>query len=199
MNMHYYDDFKEMLDCLNQKLIEVNAEIEIRAIGGFAMMCNSMVLNFDARNASVDIDAYNEYTDNIKTLIKDVSLEFEVNDDWLNTDWRDDYTMKYHSEDGIVIGLNGWEWIPSTDIVLSNIKIFYANVEGLFAMKLRSVNERFEQQEEPRLNDITDLISILKLFEENDLDNVKNELIQKLLKHYVWAKDYLAGVLANQE
>lgn len=197
MDMHYYEDFKEMLECLNEKLIAVDAKIEIRAIGGFAIMCNSMVLNFDARNASVDIDAYNEYEDNIKTLIQEVATEFDVNDDWLNTDWRDDYTMKHHSEDGIIIGLNGWAWIPSMDIILSNIKVFYANVEGLFAMKLRSVNERLEQQEEPRLNDVTDLISILALFEEENLSIVKNELIQDLLVHFGWAKDYLMGIMNN--
>ena len=195
MEMHYYEDFKEMLGCLDEKLVAQNSHIEIRAIGGFAMMCNANVLSFDSRNASIDIDSYNEYTGRIKILIKEVAKEFKVNEDWLNTDWRDDYTSKYQSEDGIITGLDGWEWILSEDIVLSNITIFYANTEGLFAMKLRAVNEKLINEEQPRLNDVTDLIAMLIFFKERDLNDVSNEPIGKLLNYFEHAKEYLASVL----
>jgi len=196
MDMHYYKDFKEMLEALNEKLIEEDSHIEIRAIGGFAMMCNALLLNFDSRNASVDIDSYSEYTEGIRVLIKGVAEEFDVNEDWLNTDWRDDYTSKYQSEDGVIIGLDEWEWIPSEDIVLSNITIFYANIEGLFAMKLRAVNERLVYEEEPRLNDVTDLIAILAFFEEKDLNDIMNKSIRNLLEHFESARAYLVKVLS---
>jgi len=194
MDMHYYEDFKEMLVCLNEKLILTDSQIEIRAIGGFAMMCNATVLNFDTRNASVDIDSYNIYTEKVKQLIKEVAEEFEINEDWLNTDWRDDYISKYHSEDGIIIGLEEWEWIPSKDIQLSNI-ISYANLEGLFAMKLRSVNEKLNQQEEPRLNDLADLIAMVSYFEKKDLSKISNQSLSYMLEHFELAKEYLMNIL----
>jgi len=197
MNMHYYEDFKDMLQCLNDKLIAEDAHIEIKAIGGFAMMCNAMMLNFDSRNASVDIDSYHAYTERIKLLIGEVATEFEVNHDWLNTDWRDNYTNKYHSEDGIIIGLASWKWIPLEDIALSNITISYANIEGLFAMKLRAIDERLAQDEEPRLNDVTDLKAILHFFELGNLDKVSNVSIRQLLNHFSDAKNYLTNTLSK--
>ena len=195
MNMHYYEDFKDMLRCLNEKLVAADAHIEIKAIGGFAMMCNAMMLNFDSRNASVDIDSYHAYTEKIKLLIREVATEFEVNHDWLNTDWRDDYTSKYHSEDGIIIGLADWKWIPLKDIALSNINISYASIEGLFAMKLRAVDEKLAKHEEPRLNDVTDLTAILTFFKIGNLDDLPNASIEHLLNHFLNAKNYLANIL----
>jgi len=197
MDMHYYEDFKEMLQCLNEKLVAEDAHIEIKAIGGFAMMCNAMVLNFDSRNASVDIDSYHAYTERVKLLIREVATEFEVNHDWLNTDWRDDYTSKHHSEDGIIIGLSEWKWIPLDDVSLSNITVSYANIQGLFAMKLRAVNDRLVQGEEPRLNDVTDLTAILTFFEVERFENISNPSIKELLKHFANAKKYLADVLGK--
>jgi len=195
MNMHYYEDFKDMLQCLNEKLVVEDAHIKIKAIGGFAMMCNAMILNFDSRNASVDIDSYHAYTERIKLLIREVATEFEVNHDWLNTDWRDEYTSKYHSEDGIIIGLSDWKWLPLEDIALSNITVFYANIEGLFAMKLRAVNERLTQHEEPRLNDVTDLTAILTFFKIEKLDDVATATLRQLLNHFLDAKNYLVKIL----
>lgn len=195
MDMHYFEDFEEMLEHLNDLLVRENASIEIRAIGGFAMMCNAQVMNFDSRNASVDIDSYNQYTDKIKGLIEEVANVFEVNKDWLNTDWRDEYLLKYYSEDGIILGLKEWKWVAFNEFNLSNISITYANIEGIFAMKCRAIHERILKREEPRLNDIVDALAILKI---DALENIPKVELSKVLDHFYLAKEHLNTILETK-
>ena len=85
--MYTYENFKELLSLLNEKLMNEKLEIEIYAIGGFAMMCNSQNLGFDAREISIDIDSYNEYNERIIELInetiKSLLDSFEVSQEYL--------------------------------------------------------------------------------------------------------------------
>jgi len=196
--MYSYENFKEMLNALNEKLIEENLDMEIYAIGGFAMMCNARSLGFDAREISIDIDSYNQYNETIMNLIDKVADEFDLDErKWLNTDWRNAVLKAGNGiEDWIIVTYPGWKWEISSDVNLAKIKVYYANIEGLFAMKLRAVEDKVETGFEPRLNDVRDLVSILRLFEE-DIDNIKNETIKSLLDSFPISKKYLKEVISK--
>ena len=194
--MYSYENFKEMLNTLNEKIIEKNLDMEIYAIGGFAMMCNARSLGIDAREISIDIDSYNKYSETIMSLIDEVADEFYLDErKWLNTEWRDAALKAGNGiEDWIIVTYPGWRWEVSNDLNLSNIKVYYANVEGLLAMKLRAIEDKLESESEPRLNDVRDVVSILKLFKE-DINDIENETIKSLLDSFEVSKKYLKEVI----
>ena len=134
--MFTYDDFNLMLNRFNEKLMSNNLNTIIYAIGGFAMMCNAKELGFDSRGISIDIDSYYEYSEEIKKLVDEVSDEFGIiSESWLNSHW---YEQKLKNEgfDETIESYPFWKWEQSSDLTFSNLKVYYANLEGLLRMKL---------------------------------------------------------------
>lgn len=200
--MFNYDDFKGLLKSLNDKLEKNSLHTEIFAIGGFAMMCNAKTYGFDSRGFSIDIDSYNRYSDEILALVDEVSHEFGIlSERWLNTHWHD--TKGGYDE--IIESFPDWKWEESQDLMFSNIKFYYANLEGLLKMKLSVINEKLELDRlglelgfgnEPigvsvRKNDVMDVKIILDVFSEDNLHRIKNDKIAQMFAEYRPAFEYL--------
>jgi len=200
--MFSYDDFKRLLKSLNEKLESKNIHTEIYAIGGFAMMCNAKTYGFDSRGFSIDIDSYMSYSEDVLKLVDEVSDEFGIlSERWLNTHWHD----KKDGFDEIIESFSDWKWEVSDDLIFSNIKFYYANIEGLFKMKLSVIEEKLELDRlglelgfgkapigvSVRKNDVMDIKILLDVLEEDNLQNVKNEKIKKMFAEYVQAFEYL--------
>lgn len=76
-------EYNEALKILNDKLAVVGDSIEIRAIGGYAMLYNRL----RSGGYTVDVDtATEDYSEEVKKLIAEVSEEEGLEDDWLNND-----------------------------------------------------------------------------------------------------------------
>ena len=102
------DDFKDALEALNEKLKAHHFTIEIRAIGGFAMLYNKL------RSGGYTMDddtATSDMTEEVQVLIREVAEEKELDENWIN---NDSYGLPEVTE---IIGK--LEWI--TDNSYSNI------------------------------------------------------------------------------
>jgi len=200
--MFNYENFKDLLSSLNQKLRENELHIKIFAIGGFAMMCNAKAFGFESRGFSVDIDSYMNYSQKVLKLVDDVSAEFGIlTERWLNTHWHD----RKDGFDENIECFSDWKWEMSDDLVFSNIEFFYGNLEGLLKMKLSAINEKLELDKlgvelgfsnapygsSVRKNDIVDVKIILDAFDECDFENITNYKIAKMLIDYNFAFEFL--------
>ena len=200
--MFNYEDFKRLLNALDQKLQENELHTEIFAIGGFAMMCNAKVHGFDSRGLSIDIDSYMSYSEEILKLVDEVSAQFGIiSERWLNTHWHD----RKEGFDEIIESFSDWKWEESKDLVFSNIEFYYGNLEGLLKMKLSAINEKLELDKlgaelefnhapigtSVRQNDLMDVKIILNVFKENDLENVRNSKISGMFAEYKSAFEFL--------
>ena len=200
--MFSYACFKNLLSALNDKLKKQELRIEIFAIGGFAMMCNAKSYGFDSRGLSIDIDSYERYSDDILSLVDEVSTDFGIlTERWLNSHW-------YNKKDGfdeIIETYPNWRWSKSEDLTFSNITLYYASIEGLLKMKLSAINEKLELDflgkelrfnnrsigSSVRKNDLMDVKIMLDVLEEENLMAIKNAHIKTVLNHYPLAYEYL--------
>ena len=77
------DDFKDALKALNEKLKAHHITIEIRAIGGFAMLYNKL----RSGGYTMDVDtATKDMTEEVQSLIREVAEEKGLDEDWINND-----------------------------------------------------------------------------------------------------------------
>ena len=106
-------EYNEALKNLNDKLVAIGKYIEVRAIGGYAMLYNGL----RSGGYTVDVDTVTEdYSDDIKRLVVEVSEEEGIEDDWLNND-------AYSLEE--VMGIfDELEWIRDKS---------YSNIPGTFS------------------------------------------------------------------
>lgn len=71
-------EYNEALKNLNDKLVAIGKYIEVRAIGGYAMLYNGL----RSGGYTVDVDTVTEeYSDDIKRLVVEVSEEEGIEDD----------------------------------------------------------------------------------------------------------------------
>ena len=120
---------KEKLDSVfevfAQKILKanINNPINIYIVGGAAI-----VLNFDYRESTIDIDAMFENDEMINSVIKETANELKMPDDWLNQDFIN--TPSYSPKIKMVSTL----YKTFGDIV----NVFYLPPVYLIAMKLKS-------------------------------------------------------------
>ena len=77
------NEYNEALELLNEKLKAQGEYIEIRAVGGYAMLYN----NLRSGGYTVDVDtATEEYPQTVKDMIVEVSKEKGLEEDWINND-----------------------------------------------------------------------------------------------------------------
>lgn len=201
-----FEEFMKILSELDESLM---CSITIRAIGGFAMVLNSKIMNFNMPDRkSKDIDSLtvlwddskmvdlrhdqygtpdlmqvSELNKQIDDLIWDIGVKYDCNDcdGWLNNSWYDAKIFKDELEEII-------EWQQYTKTNWKNITLFYADLESLFVMKMRTTNEILTGKQPyydgPRNNDVYDILIIMKLFKENDFMNIKNPKISALCQQY---------------
>lgn len=187
-----YQLFIQMLQELNQFVFEEydpNYKLDVRAIGGFSMIIHKKLGNIDSpREESRDIDSLTrDYPEEIVNKIKDIGKKYEMDDPdgWLNNHWN--RTKKYNEEFEFFI-----KWEKLQDCDFSNINVYYANLEALFMFKIRAMDDSINLAKlEPREQDIVDVISILRAYNINDLDNISNDIIKNTIQYFPYAVNHL--------
>ena len=163
------DDFKSALDALNEKLNVQGITIEIRAIGGFAMLYNRL----RDGGYTMDVDtATQDMSENVMQLIREVADEKGLDEDWIN---NDSYKLSEVTE--IIDDL---EWIA--DNTYSNINLYVAEIQSLLLLKVRAIHYAGLV---PRITDQTDLLDILAFLGIHNVDEVKaNKLTKNIERKY---------------
>ena len=160
------DDFKSALELLNDKLKERDITIEIRAIGGFAMLYNKL----RDGGYTMDVDTVTEdMSDDIMELIHQVAEENDLDEDWINND-----SYKLSEVTDVFRKL---EWIY--DDSYSNIKLYIAKIQSLLLLKVRAVHFAGLV---PRITDQTDVLDILSFLGIHTIDEVDTNAITKEIK-----------------
>ncbi|MCR4814843.1 MAG: hypothetical protein K5879_08480 [Lachnospiraceae bacterium] len=170
------DDFKDALEALNDKLKNHHITIEIRAIGGFAMLYNKL----RSGGYTMDVDtATRDMTEEVQELIREVAEEKGLDEDWIN---NDSYGLPEVTE---IIGK--LEWI--TDNSYSNIMLYIAKIESLLLLKVRAVHFAGLV---PRITDQTDVLDILAFLGIHTIEEVKqNPLTKSFEKKYPRCFEFL--------
>lgn len=104
-----------LFEALNQELAERDVLGEVHVVGG-AVMC----MVFNARAATVDVDAMFEPTPQLRAAAKRVAKRLQVDEHWLN-----DAAKGFFSPQG---GFDAY-------LELSHLKVFSAQADYLLAMK----------------------------------------------------------------
>ena len=139
------------LNALNKRLFQRNVKGEICLYGG-AVMC----LVYDARPSTKDVDAIFQPSEIIREIAKEVAIEYELVNDWLND------------------GVKGFlvEHPRKVFLDLSNLIVMVADAEYMLAMK--SLSARI---------DGTDSQDIQFLIKELNITTV-DEVFKILEKYY---------------
>jgi hypothetical protein len=157
------DDFRDALEALNEKLKAQNITIEIRAIGGFAMLYNKL----RSGGYTMDVDtATKDMTEEVQAFIREVAEEKGLDEDWIN---NDSYGLSEVTD--IIDKL---EWI--TDNSYSNIMLYIAKIQSLLLLKVRAVHYAGLV---PRITDQTDVLDILSFLNIHTIEEVKKNSLTK--------------------
>lgn len=161
---------------MNAKLKAHHITIEIRAIGGFAMLYNKL----RSGGYTMDVDtATRDMTEEVQAQIREVADEKGLDEDRIN---NDSYGLPEVTE---IIGK--LEWI--TDNSYSNIMLYIAKIESLLLLKVRAVH--FADLV-PRITDQTDLLDILAFLGIHTIEEVKrNPLTKSFEKKYPRCFEFL--------
>ena len=169
-------EYNEALRILNDKLVAIGKNIEVRAIGGYAMLYNGL----RSGGYTIDVDTVTEeYSDDIKRLVAEVSEEEGIEDDWLNND-------AYSLEE--VMGIfDELEWIR--DNSYSNIELFVATEESMLKLKIRAVHFGGLV---PRVTDQLDFLDLLGALDIHSIDELsKSDVTKDMQEKYPRSYDFL--------
>jgi len=194
-------DFSDFISMLHELDDQIYDNITIRAIGGFSIILHTKVQNLNFPRVSEDIDSltktWNEkegqglthsnqglidyLNQDINQIIYKIGEKYGINSkysSWLNNSWYD--TQMYYDELENYI-----EWVPYTEENFKHIRLVYADLESIFLFKMRSVEEYVKDgYDEPRTNDIYDIQSILKIYDEDDIENLQNTKMAIAIEMY---------------
>ena len=139
------DKFEAAFTLLAKKSKEQNVvgPINVYVVGGA-----SILINFDFRKATLDVDAYCERINELKNIILEISSELYLYDDWLNDDFKN--TPSYSRK---IIELS--VLYKSFDDI---VNVFTLEPKYMIAMKLKS-----SRPDSGDLEDIRQMIFELKL------------------------------------
>lgn len=130
-------------EALNSKLSEMGIKGEIGVVGGAAM-----VLAFNARAATKDVDAIFEPSSKIRSAAKSVAEKLDLPEDWIN--------------DAVKGYLPGTPKKRSVLLSLDHLTVWVPETEYLFAMK--SISARFDS------SDGADIKTLVKELELKSVD-----------------------------
>ena len=181
------NDFIILLKKLDDFLINNNLYIDIKAIGGFAMIYWAKEYKEKGRTSSRDIDSLYKLDDKIVKQIALIGQKEGVDENWLNNEWitakKDNEELEYFAD-----------WKEIKDYNFKNINLYILDLETLFFFKMRAINDKIERtDEEPRMQDIRDIYMILKIFDEHDIYNIKNYKMSSCVKYFPLARDFMSG------
>ena len=183
------DTFVDMLNQLDRRLMEkygiCGCNIEIKAIGGFAIMHHAMQKHFTSRIGSADIDSLTlDYEIGIQEEIMKIGQDNGAPLDWINNQWY--RLMTYHDN---LESLITWE---DSGYKFNNITLYIADLESIFLFKVRAVDIELKSNRKPRQQDIIDVISIMQFYNQKDFLNINIPQMSKILDMYPEASKYLA-------
>ena len=148
-------------DEINQRLVAKNKHAEIMLVGGAALM-----LAFDTRNATYDIDAIFYPNHDMEEIIQNMAEVHELESDWLNDSAKVFVTNKMTF---------------STLRTYSNLTISNADAESLLAMKLIAAR--------PYAKDMDDSVFLMKTL------NIKSEQqAWGIVEKYTWRSQQTSKV-----
>lgn len=153
-------DFEQALFLLDKKLdIAGINKIQIRAIGGFAMM----YYGFRDNGYTIDIDSLTtKYPVEVLKIIREVAFEMGLDEGWLNTDCSTLEGFMTPLADQIV-----WE---KAKYDFNNIDMKVANVAGLIRSKAKAIEDGGLV---PRSTDKKDLLAGLNHVNIHSADALK--------------------------
>lgn len=163
------DDFEDAFEALNEKLKTHHITIEIRAIGGFAMLYNKL----RSGGYTMDVDtATKDMPEEVQELIREVAEEKGLDEDWIN---NDSYKLAEVTD---IIGKLEWH----TDNSYSNIMLYIAKLQSLLLLKVRAIHFAGLV---PRITDQTDVLDILAFLGIHTIEEVKqNSMTKEIEKKY---------------
>lgn len=161
MNMEMrFDDFAAALKVLDGKLADTGTSIEIKAIGGFALLYHDI----RKYGYTVDIDTVtHDYDKDVLETIEGVAKDLELPPDWLNN-----YNVFENDPDLVEMMLHA-EWREDERIELNNIKLYVATLDTLFMSKAIASEDAHETK---RMQDIPDLSDLIKVMGITSIDQV---------------------------
>lgn len=112
--------FSEILDVLNERLGENKLNLSINIYGGTVMM-----ISYDVRPATKDIDAIFETSPQIETILTDIAETYGLAEDWINQDIKE--PLKYTKKENL-----------KEIYIYNHLKIFAPSPEQMLAMKIMS-------------------------------------------------------------
>lgn len=176
------EGFEKALISLDSKLSGViNTKLEIRAIGGFAMMY------YGIRNKgyTIDIDSLTYKFDLIVSkLIEEVGEELGLEDDWLNTDCA--------MLEGFMNELAQEITWRDSKYVFKNIDLKVPDILGLIRSKAKAIHDGGLV---PRSTDKKDLIDLLRNMEVNSIEEINsNEELKFIKSKYDRCYKYLCDI-----
>lgn len=125
-----------------------------------------MTLVFNARDATGDIDGVFFPVQDMRKYIKEIAYKHNLKDDWLNDGCKGYITPQMGTEDLLI---------------LSNLKVFSVNAEGLLAMKLIAAR--------PNTNDLSDSLFLMK-----SLDIQTEQRLFDIINKYTHPKTHTMSV-----
>ncbi len=187
MKICNYDDFISLLKELDELLAEKDMSIDVKAIGGFAMIYWARQYNEKSRSSSRDIDSLSKLPEEAVKCIALVGKKHQIDENWLNNDWlvakNEKEELEYFAE---------WKRIETE--TFKNINLYIIDIETLFFFKMRALDDKISRAEEPpRIQDIRDVYLILKIMDEHDIYCVKNVKMNKCIEYFPQARDFMAG------
>lgn len=165
------DLFEQALRMLDDRLATANLSIEVRAIGGFAMLYYGIRDN----GVTIDIDSLTyAYNEDVLKYVSEVGRALNIEEDWLNTDCA--------SLQGFIKKLGKQiNWVDAGySFVAIDFKI--ADLYGLLRSKAKAIEDGGLV---PRKTDKNDCVHILCHLGVNNIKNLtKNENLVFIREEY---------------
>ena len=184
MDVCNLEDFKKAFFCLdelisreiqsgNKEIID-NSPLEVRAIGGFALLYHELRTSM----VTADIDNVMIMPDCYRDIIKVVAKELDMPQDWLNN----------HSSAGIDAPTAKWEKVSWN---LKNIEIYVLDIKELLIDKCGWAEKNLSGSVMTDRDDTKDLNDFLGiLWRLNLVYNTIEELRERLLSFEIDINDY---------
>lgn len=141
--------FLEIMEVLDKKLEENRLKLTLNIYGGTVMM-----ICFDARPATKDVDALFETSSIIENILSDIAETYGLNKDWINQDVRE--PLKYIKQENL-----------KEVFTYKNLKVLAPTAEQMLAMKILSARP------EP-YSDFKDAEYLIKYLKIEKLEQVLN-------------------------
>ncbi|AEE95424.1 DUF6036 family nucleotidyltransferase [Mahella australiensis] len=141
--------FLEIMEVLDKKLEENRLKLTLNIYGGTVMM-----ICFDARPATKDVDALFETSSIIENILSDIAETYGLNKDWINQDVKE--PLKYIKQENL-----------KEVFTYKNLRVLAPTAEQMLAMKILSARP------EP-YSDFKDAEYLIKYLKIEKLEQVLN-------------------------